>query len=612
MVKRLVKESKKKVDEDFGARMSKNFKENKKLFWKDVKNKRNCKESMSEAVKLENGREVTEGTEVKERWSEYFDKLLNVDENRDAIVTVLGRAGSKSCRIEDERAIDEKEVRLALKKLKNGKAVGVDDIAAEMLKGGGNAVIEWLLRLFNVCMNSGKVPLDWKSAIIVPIYKGKGEKKECKNFRGISLLSIPGKVYGRILIERVVQRTERLMGEEQCGFRKGRGCVDQIFALRNIMEKSLEVNKELFVAFMDLEKAYDRVDWKALWEVLRTYGVGGSLLKAVQSFYCEGRASVRVNREKGRWFPVKVGLRQGCVMSPGLFNIFIDSVVKEVNARVLEKGTEMVDGQKCKWEVNQLLFADDTALVGDSEEKLQRLVTEFGMVCYNRKLKVNADKSKVMRVSRQNDQRELNIRMNGVNMESVEKYRYLGMDVAANGTLGEEINHRVNEAEKVIGAVRAVWKGRKISKEAKVGMFESIVVPTMLYGSETWALKAEERRRIEVVELKCLRAICGVTRYDRWRNDRVREVCGLRNRSMGERVQQGVLRWYGHLERMDNDRLVNRIYRSKIHGVRGRGRPWKRWMDGVKEALDSRGMSFEQSAVCVRDRVQWRRVVKGG
>ena len=116
-----------------------------------------------------------------------------------------------------------------------------------------------------MCVSEEKVPNDWVRAIVVPLYKGKGDRNDCKNYRGISLLSIPGKVYGRILIERVRVLPERMIGEEQCGFRSGRGCVDQVFVMKQMSEKFCGKNKSLFVAYMDLEKAYDRIDRDAMW-----------------------------------------------------------------------------------------------------------------------------------------------------------------------------------------------------------------------------------------------------------------------------------------------------------------------------------------------------------
>ncbi len=107
----------------------------------------------------------------------------------------------------------------------------------------------------------GGVPADSTKVIIVPVYKGKGRRGECGSYRGISLLSIPGKVYGKVIIETVQRLTEEKISEEQGGFRKGRECVDQIISFTMVVEKIL--------AFMNLEKAYDRVDWLALWDVFR-------------------------------------------------------------------------------------------------------------------------------------------------------------------------------------------------------------------------------------------------------------------------------------------------------------------------------------------------------
>ena len=126
----------------------------------------------------------------------------------------------------------------------------------------------------------------------------------------------------------------------------------------------------MYFAFLDLEKAYDRVGRDAVWNVLRLYGIGGRLLREVKSLYVGSKACVRVGNEVGEWFPVRVGLRQGRVMSPWLCNLYIDGVVREVNAQVLGRGLKLVDGNDNEWELNQLLFADDTVVVADYERKL--------------------------------------------------------------------------------------------------------------------------------------------------------------------------------------------------------------------------------------------------
>ena len=163
-----------------------------------------------------------------------------------------------------------------------------------------------------------------------------------------------------------------------------------------------------------------------MWNVLRLYGIGGRLLQGVKSLYVGSKVCVGVGNEVSEWLPVRVGLRQGCLMSPWLFSLYIDGVVREVNARVLGRGLKLVDGNDNEWELNQLLFADDTVVVADSERKLFRLVTEFERVCERRKLRVNVSKSKVMRCTRSEDVARLNVMLNGEVLEEVDHFKYLG------------------------------------------------------------------------------------------------------------------------------------------------------------------------------------------
>ena len=131
----------------------------------------------------------------------------------------------------------------------------------------------------------------------------------------------------------------------------GLGCMDQVFAVRQVCEKYLANGKDVVWAFMDLEKAYDTVDRHGMWLMPRVYGVGGKLLKVVQSFYVDSRACVWVGNDVSEWFPVNVGLRQGCVMFPWLFNVYMDGVVREVIVRVLEKGLELLSENGGRFEI---------------------------------------------------------------------------------------------------------------------------------------------------------------------------------------------------------------------------------------------------------------------
>ena len=141
-------------------------------------------------------------------------------------------------------------------------------------------------------------------------------------------------------------------------------------------------------------------------------------------------------------------------------------------------------------------------------------------------------------------------------------------------------------------------------------MYEGVILPTVLYEAETWGVRTEERRRLNVFEIKCLRSMAGVTLRDRINNDVVRFRTGMVKR-LEERVDARVLRWFGHMERMDGKRLAKKVWKAEVSGRRPRGRPKFGWMDGVKQALGRRDMSVEEARVRAMDRREWRMVVNG-
>ena len=214
-----------------------------------------------------------------------------------------------------------------------------------------------------------------------------------------------------------------------------------------------EKNKKLYLGFMDLQQAFDRVDRNALWQVLMIYGVGGKLLNAIKSMYVDSEACVRINGMEGEWFKVNSGVRQGCVMSPWLFNLYMDGVIKELLMGMEMEGVKMkMNG--AEWKVPCLLYADDLVLCGESEESLSRLVERFGRICKRRGLKVNVDKSKVMVIGK--ERTPCRILLDGEQLEQVSEFKYLGYMLDERGTDDAECNKKVVSGRKVSGAIKAL------------------------------------------------------------------------------------------------------------------------------------------------------------
>jgi hypothetical protein len=237
------------------------------------------------------------------RWKEYFEELFNVDNK------IGEMKDDEDQKVEDEKKQDETptldEVSRAIECLKSFKAAGPDGVLAEVLKAGGSIVKEWAHRIIAKIWTTQQYVEEWHESPIVPLFK-KGDSEICDNYRGISLLSIASKILSKVLYWRIENKVETKLHEAQCGFRRGRGCVDQIFNLKECISMSRQKNQPLFMCFIDLRKAYDSVNRDLLWKALRSYGLSEKTIRILTSIYKDTTARVRVNAS------LSVDLENGC------------------------------------------------------------------------------------------------------------------------------------------------------------------------------------------------------------------------------------------------------------------------------------------------------------
>ena len=272
--------------------------------------------------------------------------------------------------------------------------------------------------------------------MIIPIHK-KGDKRKCTNYRGISLISVPGKVYAKCLEKKCREIVEPKLTDAQCGFRPGRSIMDQIFALQQIFEKSWEYAKEVNACFVDLEKAYDRIPRDKLWAVLLQYSIDGQLPNAVKSLYMHSEVCIRVNSATTKPFRVSVGLRQGCSLSPILFHIYMDRIVKK---------SESCGGVKIGECTAQRL--DDLVLLDPTQNGLQQALDRFSDACSVAGMKISTTKTEAMCLSRQPKQCSLQI--DGVSLKQSEKFKYFGVSFTSDGRQNSELDIRIGKASAVM------------------------------------------------------------------------------------------------------------------------------------------------------------------
>jgi hypothetical protein len=251
------------------------------------------------------------------------------------------------------RKIQELEVKEALKRMKGGKAMGPDGILIEVWKYLRDIAIVWLTKLFNHIFRSNRMSDEWRSTL-VPIFKNKGDIQSCTNYRGIKLMSHTMKLWERVIEHRLRGMTHITMN--QFGFMPGRSTMEVIFLIRQVMERYMEQKKDLHMVFIDLEKAYDKIPRNLIWWALDKHKVPTKYVTLIKDMYDKVVTSVQTSDGDTNVFPINIGLHQGSALSPYLFALVIDEVIRDIQGDI-------------PW---CMLFADDVVLVDERREGVNR------------------------------------------------------------------------------------------------------------------------------------------------------------------------------------------------------------------------------------------------
>ncbi|KAK3531873.1 hypothetical protein QTP70_033954, partial [Hemibagrus guttatus] len=365
-------------------------------------------------IKDRDGRVLTSEESVQRRWKEYFEELMNEENEREKRVEGVNSVEQKVDKIRKD------EVRKALKRMKSGKAVGPDDIPVEVWKCLGEAAVEFLTSLFNRVLESERMPEEWRRSVLVPIFKNKGDVQSCSNYRGIKLMSHTMKLWERVVEARLRKVVE--ICEQQYGFMPRKSTTDAIFALRILMEKYRDGQRELHCVFVDLEKVYDRVPREELWYCMRKSGVAEKYVRVVQDMYERSRTVVRCAVGQTEEFKVEVGLHQGSALSPFLFSIVMDQLSEEVR-------------QESPW---TMMFADDIVICSESREQVEENLERWRFALERRGMKVSRSKTEYMCVNEREGSGT--VRLQGEEVKKVQEFKYLESTVQSNGECGKELS----------------------------------------------------------------------------------------------------------------------------------------------------------------------------
>lgn len=539
-------------------------------------------------VKDKRGLMLTDPEEVRGRWREYVEELY--DGHKKPKMEELDLELEEEVK-EDSKGPDliEVELRGAIEDLKKGKAVGCDGIPAEIIKALGGDAQEYLMGMCRRMYDTGKWPEEFTRIVMIPLPK-KPNARECADFRTISLIPHASKIMLRVLTKRIQRVADEFLGKTQFGFRKEVGTRDAIGVMRMLCERTLELGEEVFVCFVDFEKAFDRVDWKKLMEILKKIGVDWKDRRMIASLYIDQTAVVRLGDICTEPSEVGRGVRQGCSLSPLLFIIYVEMMM-------IEAMEELDEGIKVggNW-IQDVRFADDQGMVADTEEGLQKMMDRLVEKAEEYNMKVNVKKTKVMRISRQGGGK-VSLVIGGQCVEQVTKFKYLGSYISEDGRCEEEIRVRIGVAKEAFSKRKELLT-KKMSKKLKKRIIKTIIWSVALYAAETWTLRKVDIRRVSALEMWCWRKMEKISWTERITNDEVLRLVGER-RQMVDTIVKRKKNWIGHSLR--HECLLREVIEGKMVGKRPRGRPRIGMLNELIE--DSYGNMKRRA----ENRQEWRR-----
>jgi sorting nexin-29 len=379
------------------------------------------------------------------------------------------------------------------------------------------------------------------------------------------------KIFANILYQRLLPYAEETVGEYKCGFRTERSTIDQLFSIRQILEKCTEFN-------IDFRAAYESVRRQALWEIMEEFGFPQKLISLTKLTLRQVKSMVRINQKLSEPFETLEGLRQGDPLATLQFNIALEKATRGINAdnskSIYTRSTQI------------LAYADDLDLVGrniaavkDAFESLEKGAEAVG-------LRINTDKTKYMVATKKGAGGVQNLIVDDHSIEAVDSFVYVGSTINSKNNVALEVKQRIRLGNKCYFSLQKLMSKRS-SRHLKCTLYKSLIRPVVTYGAETWCITTKEEQLLLLFERKILRKIFGPVQVNGvWRRRYNFELQGMLNEPDILRfIKVSRLRWFGHVQRMDDNRIPKKLWREKPDGKRNTGRPKSRWADKVEDDL---------------------------
>ena len=345
------------------------------------------------------------------------------------------------------------------------------------------------------------------------------------------------------------------------------------------------------------QKAFDRVYHQKIMEFLNYTEIDKKDLRIIQNLYWEQKAVVRLQNGNSEAFNIERGVRQGCVLSPKLFNLYTEPIF-----RVLEELPGLSVGGE---NINNFRYADDTALVADSEEKLQNIVNKVKEKSENLGLYMNVSKTKTMLVNKAGEGRNIAIDVDGQELEQVRDFKYLGQIITDDGRCDKEVKRRIAIARSNFINMKDVLATRKLKWDTRMRLVRCYMLSTLLYASETWVLNAETEARIRSLEMWIYRRMLKISYQQHISNESILVGLNVKPQLM-KMVKERKCRYFGHIVRGERYEYQRLLLEGTVDCKRGRGRPRNTWFSNIRDWM---GIDYATAVQKAQDRDQWQSMV---
>ena len=490
-LKRTVQRNKAKFKNTLLQKMNWN-KKNSKIFWR-----------LLDKLDQKQGADVFKESISSNRWIAHFKGVLHNPNIASSLPKNTTREGPLDYSISNE------EIELGAYILRQGKSPGHDCISNEMISCLLKVNSEVIKKLFNAILQNHTTIHKWHISLITTIHK-KGPKVNPDNYRGISLMSCFAKYFLAILNQRLLKfvTEKKILSKSQLGFIPGNRTSDALLILHNLIDHYCHKNKKyIFGCFVDFHKAFDSIPRYNLFEKLLKHNISGKFYNCLVNLYTDDQVCIKLGNNITNTFPVNQGVKQGCILSPLLFNIFMsdlqESLEKENN-----KPIEIAPNESCSC----LIWADDLLLLSQSENGLQNMLNTLNNFSQTNGLNVNMDKTSIMIFNKTGRHIRKTFHLGGIKVDTTREYKYLGFKITPSGEINSGLNDLKDRALKAFMKMKNNL-GHLFRKypSITIKLFDTLIKPILLYASDFWGmLKLPKNNPFETLYLSFCKQLIGV------------------------------------------------------------------------------------------------------